>query len=182
VASSVIHVYETEGEFTYTVKVSDERNTYDIKSGMVYVGRFNFGPRNVEFKASVFETYVGGSVTFTVNASDPEGDTLTFILDFGDGTAATETKEANPNEIVSISKVHTYNSSGTYTPKVNVSDAGGTEQWHIVSKSLATPITVIAQPSLPIQPILIEIALVTVAIAAIAFIVWKRRKPEAEEE
>jgi len=183
VTSSVVHAYETEGEFTYTVKVSDERNNYDIKSGMVYVGPFNLGPRDVGFKANVFEAYVGDPITFTANASDSEGDTLTFIWDFGDGTTTTETKEASPNEIVSISKVHTYNSSGAYTPKVNISDAGGTEQWHMVSKSLTTPITIstIPPPSLPTQAILIGVALGTVAIAAIAFIVWKRRRPEEEE-
>ncbi|MBI2208074.1 PKD domain-containing protein [Candidatus Woesearchaeota archaeon] len=54
---------------------------------------------------------------FVATASDPEGDALTFILDFGDGTVET-------GNVINgmIETTHTYAEEGTYTITVTVSD------------------------------------------------------------
>jgi hypothetical protein len=59
----------------------------------------------------------GDPIAFTAMGSDPDGDTLTYAWDFGDGGTAT-TKDA----------MHTYNQIGVWYAKVTVSDGkGGTD-------------------------------------------------------
>ena len=56
----------------------------------------------------------GDPVAFTATGTDPDGDTLTYAWDFGDGGTAT-TKDA----------MHTYNEVGLYHAKVTVRDGKG---------------------------------------------------------
>lgn len=58
---------------------------------------------------------IGASVAFSSNASsDSDGTISSWLWDFGDGTTSTS---ANPN--------HTYNTAGTYTVSLTVTDNGG---------------------------------------------------------
>ncbi len=64
------------------------------------------------------DVYPGDPVAFTATASDPDGDTLTYEWDFGDGGTAT-TKDA----------MHTYTEPGVWFAKVTVRDGkGGRDQ------------------------------------------------------
>jgi PKD repeat protein len=54
------------------------------------------------------------SVTFTANASDPDGDALTYSWDLGDGTTAS-----------GESATHVYDSAGNYNVSVTVTDPDG---------------------------------------------------------
>jgi hypothetical protein len=64
----------------------------------------------------------GETTTFNVSATDPDGDSLTYTISFGDGTA-----NGSGSQVV-----HTYETKGTYTAEVSVDDGHG----HTVSKSL----------------------------------------------
>jgi len=57
----------------------------------------------------------GESTTFNVSATDPDGDSLTYTINFGDGTA-----NGHGSQVV-----HTYEAKGTYTATVTVSDGHG---------------------------------------------------------
>jgi hypothetical protein len=59
-------------------------------------------------------------------ASDPDGDTLTYTWEFGDGSTANEPAPR-----------HVYNSAGTFSVKCTISDGK-----HSASVSTATPVTV----------------------------------------
>ena len=54
---------------------------------------------------------VGGTVTFSASATDPEGDTLTYTWDFGDGTTA-----------AGLQAGHAYSAPGVYAVQATVSD------------------------------------------------------------
>ncbi|GAA1377254.1 PQQ-dependent sugar dehydrogenase [Catellatospora chokoriensis] len=79
-----------------------------------YIGGGNRSPVAV---ASANKT--SGPSPLTINfssagSSDPEGGALTYLWTFGDGTTSTA---ANPTK--------TYNTNGTYTPTLKVTDPGG---------------------------------------------------------
>jgi PKD repeat protein len=57
---------------------------------------------------------VGTSVAFSAVGADPDGDTLTYVWDFGDGGTSTA---QNPS--------HSYAAAGTFNAKVTVSDGKG---------------------------------------------------------
>ena len=57
----------------------------------------------------------GETTTFNCSATDPNGDTLTYTINFGDGTASGSGSQV----------VHTYAAQGTYTATVTVSDGNG---------------------------------------------------------
>jgi len=64
----------------------------------------------------------GETTTFNVSATDPDGDSLTYTINFGDGTA-----NGSGSHVV-----HTYEAKGTYTATATVSDGHG----HSVSETL----------------------------------------------
>ena len=64
----------------------------------------------------------GETITFNVSATDPDGDSLTYTISFGDGTA-----NGSGSQVV-----HTYAEQGTYTATATVNDGNG----NIVGESL----------------------------------------------
>ncbi|SEL80476.1 Por secretion system C-terminal sorting domain-containing protein [Aquimarina amphilecti] len=60
---------------------------------------------------------IGSTINFSANASDPDGNDLTYRWDFGDGSPKTEW--------IGESISHTYSESGNYLVQVQVSDNNG---------------------------------------------------------
>jgi PKD repeat protein/ABC-type transport system substrate-binding protein len=119
--SSVSHTYTAEGDFTRTVWVWDEfeefRSTHNVSSSAlvtVLAPGTNYPPE-VEDPEDIYATE-GEAIAFTVSASDPNEDPLTYTWDFGD---ATDSVTAPPPV------THTYADSGTYTFTVWVYDSSG---------------------------------------------------------
>lgn len=71
-------------------------------------------PSVTQTTAGNSSAYVGDSIAFTAQATDPDGDTLTFLWDFGDGTSA-------PGAQVT----HTYSLPGKFIALLTVSDGKG---------------------------------------------------------
>ena len=68
----------------------------------------------------------GETITFNVSATDPDGDSLTYTINFGDGTA-----NGSGSQVV-----HTYAEQGTYTATATVNDGNG----NIVAEFLQVPV------------------------------------------
>jgi cytochrome c len=73
------------------------------------------------------------TVTLSAEATDPEGEALTYEWDFGDGSTGTGARVQ-----------HTYELSGVYTPTVTVTDASGGEATDFVR------VEAVPEPSPPI--------------------------------
>jgi cytochrome c len=72
---------------------------------------------------------LGNAVAFTATGNDPDGNTLTYDWDFGDGTAHSTAQ--NPT--------HAYAAVGTYPAKVTVSDGKGGSANATVSVTVVGP-------------------------------------------
>jgi len=106
------------GTDTFTYTISDGRGGTATATVTVTVRPVNQPPT-----VTLWADRVTGSpplpVVFTATATDPHGDPLTYAWDFGDGT----TKPSG-----SASESHTYQSAGSFTAKVTVSDGALTAQ------------------------------------------------------
>ena len=127
---NVKHVFVDEGEYTVTLTVIDDE------------GRIGTAKENIEILhrnehpvASLASTYGGEGQNVKVNSlvffdggssSDPDGDVLSFVWDFGDGSIG---EGIRPN--------HFYESVGNFTVSLTVIDTGNlsstAETWVQVS-------------------------------------------------
>ncbi|MBZ4371629.1 Ig-like domain-containing protein [Corallococcus sp. AS-1-6] len=110
--ASPSHAYANEGTYEAVLTVTDGIDT--VRRSWVLEVR-NAAPVLVPVEAPA-RTDEGEALTFRARASDSgEWDALTFMWDFGDGSAPASGPEA----------VHTYADSGLYTVKVTVTDDAG---------------------------------------------------------
>ena len=104
------HAYVTGGSFTVTLRVTDPDNLFDEDTAQVTVNR----PPTAEANGPYFVNQ-GTAINFSSAGSfDPDGQTLTYLWTFGDGTTSTQ---ANPT--------HTYAIGGAFTAILRVTDPGG---------------------------------------------------------
>ena len=112
-AASPTHTYADDGSYTVTVTVTDDDGGADTDTGTAVVG--NVAPTITSVTAP--DGMEGAPIAFSVSATDPGADTITFTWDFGDSGSAT-----------GASASHTYVDNGTYTVTVTANDGdGGTD-------------------------------------------------------
>lgn len=109
------HTYAESGAYEVTLTVTDdEGNSCDAMMTNVVVSEED-DPPAVRIHAHSLSTITGFGfgITFNAIAVDPEGDDLTYLWDFGDGSSSTEKTPG-----------HVYEAAGAYQPSVTVTDAG----------------------------------------------------------
>ena len=97
-----------------SVYSSEASATEPLGNGAPSIGSFTADPNPADNPKR--------NISFVVQASDPDGDALSYTIDFGDGSAAASASTAE----------HAYTSKGTYTATVTVSD----DHDHSISKTL----------------------------------------------
>jgi PKD repeat protein len=116
--SSQTIVYDEPGEYTTVVTVSDglseRRASVRVQVDPPAEPPVANTPPSVSVSATPLTGSVPLRVTLEAEASDADGDDLSYLWDFGDGTISGD----NP-------AVHVYGEAGTYTAAVTVSDRQG---------------------------------------------------------
>ena len=135
-ASTASHTYPTPGTYPVTVTVRDQSGLSDTAQHNVVVSGAAQPPA-----AALSVTPTSGTAPLPVTANaggstDPQGQTLTYTFDFGDGTVL------GPQPASTAS--HTYPTPGTYPVTVTVRDQSGlsdTAQHNVVVSGAAQPPT-----------------------------------------
>lgn len=113
---TVSHTYQSQGTYEAVLTVTDDKGATASKAIQITVY-----PANVPPMLNAEATPTKGSppltVTFRAEASDPDGQVVSLLWDFGDGVTSQQ-----------ASVQHTYLVEGTYTAYVKVKDNDGAEQ------------------------------------------------------
>ncbi len=103
----VATAYDSEYESEYSTEVSFVCQSGSSSNQAPSISSFTVAPNPADNPKR--------NISFVVQASDPDGDVLSYTIDFGDGSAVASASSAT----------HAYTSGGTYTVKAAVSDGNG---------------------------------------------------------
>jgi len=138
---------------------------HNIGFGDVYALDFqqpNGPPSNPVATFTPASPKAGDTVTFAVVSVDPDGDTLTYSWQFGDGASGT-----------GIAPTHVYGSSGAFTATVTVDDG------HSHTKTATVTVTVAEKAAGLSTTMLVIIIVVILLIVVVIAIALRRRRKSA---
>jgi|GEM_PF-1723932 len=133
--TKVTHAYSREGTYIVTVKVADDKGAISneisvkvyVKSKMTETKPPNRAPVITSVTFSPQAPDPGATISFRASAYDPDGDSITYTWDFGDGTVKKGDAEIK----------YAYSKEGAYTVKVKAIDSKGLESsYYTVSVSV----------------------------------------------
>ncbi|MGZ4790357.1 MAG: PKD domain-containing protein [Ilumatobacteraceae bacterium] len=110
------HHYDKPGNFSAFVSVSNGQGGYAAQTTPIVAN----GKPNTPPTVSVTNTPTSGTAPldtgFTIAATDPDGDALSYKIDFGDGSSVVQ------GVVSAIPIHHVYTAPGTYTARTEVTD------------------------------------------------------------
>src|SRR5438309_282358 len=130
--AAVSHAYQSHGEYTVIVNVTDTLQGSATTSLTVVVAKLD-----VEATESATTVASGTAITFAASATGGAGGPYTYTWDFGDGSTG----------IGSI-VTHSFANSGSYIPKVTVADSSGVSYQRILETITVQP----APSAAPVVP------------------------------
>jgi PKD repeat protein len=105
------HAYSNAGTYTVTLTVTDDKGATGTDTAIVTVTETPNMPPVADANGP-YNGIEGDEILFKGSgSSDPDGDTLTYAWDFGDGSIGT-----------GVSPIYTYKANGTYTVALTVND------------------------------------------------------------
>jgi chitodextrinase len=114
----VIHTFETEGSYQVTLKVTDNRGATDDASTIVIIRKPNLPPMLLSFSGQT-RGLQHFDYIFRFSASDPDGETMRYIITWGDGTSSVSPVFKDERIIQTL---HKWDSPGFYTITLQAED------------------------------------------------------------
>jgi len=116
-SSSATHIYTSTGTFTVTITATDSRGLSTSRNcGAITVLPSANNPPVISSCTAPHSVIVNTVATINYAVSDPDGDSVTVVVNWGDGTSSTGG---------SSSATHIYTSTGTFTVTITATDSRG---------------------------------------------------------
>ncbi|MGL5985842.1 MAG: PKD domain-containing protein, partial [Burkholderiales bacterium] len=132
------HSYATNGNYVVSVTVDNGKGGTASASGSVQIVD-NRAPDAPVINVGEHQP-VGETIPFGVSSSDPDGDTLTYLWDFGDGQTSSASAPS-----------HAYPVVGQYVVRVTVTDEQGASSSAAVTLSVVDFASVSGRPCVGVQ-------------------------------
>ena len=119
------HEYDTIGTYTVILTVTDDNGNTDTDNAQVTISEesINTKPDKPDRPTGDTQGNYGEEYTYSTKSTDPEGDQLQYLWDWGDGTNSGWIGPYNSGQTVEIS--HTWDEEGDYEIKVRARDTSG---------------------------------------------------------
>jgi PKD repeat protein len=108
------HIYTAPGNYTVTLLVTDNKFATDVYTTYANITTGNHPP-TIPILTGPISGHVNISSQYTVVSTDPDGDTLRYVIDWGDGVQDTSPAVASGQ---SIQPQHQWKSPGFYLVQV----------------------------------------------------------------
>ncbi len=175
-----LHTYASEGLYTVRLTANNGQAETTAIGHVTITAVGNLAPDRVALGADVTSGLPGTRVNFTLSGHDEEGGTLTFRINYGDGTSDTRTEtNVAANVTTTVTFSHVYPSAGSFIAKGNVSDGQASSSEARVTVTIRSPSP---PPSGGVDTRIIGagIAVALVAIAAVAVLMRRRARKKEE--
>ena len=137
-SNTISHAYSRNGNYIVKVTVDNGDGGVASASGTVQIGD-NRAPSSPVINVGEHQP-VNELIPFGVSSSDPDGDTLTYLWDFGDGQTSTDSAPS-----------HSYAVVGPYTVHVTVTDELGLSSSASVTLAVVDFSSVNGRPCVGVQ-------------------------------
>jgi len=118
------HVYSTPGNYTVILTVTDDSDDSSDDTTWAYIYPGN-NPPNAPTITGETNGKAGTEYEYTFISTDPDGDNVSFFVDWGDDTTSGWTEYVPSGTTVILN--HTWTEQGTYTVKAKARDEQGAE-------------------------------------------------------
>ena len=117
--------YDSPGVYTISLKVRDNDWQYSINTTQVTVRTNNTIPNKPSQPSGQTNGKIGQEYSYTTSTTDPDGDQVYYLWDWGDGNNSGWLGPCNSG--VTINTAHNWTVKGSYSIKVKAKDTFGAE-------------------------------------------------------
>ena len=134
------HYYRSAGYYTINLTITDEELMSDNKQVSVTV---TAAPPQISFNIDAKTLYPGKTVIAGATITDGANETHTVHINWGDGTI--ESMNVSGKDVSGVT--HTYESAGTYTATITVTDSNGVQATDSIVFTATAAGAIVAIPS-----------------------------------